>query len=202
MEGGERRRRRGQERGQASGQVTARSRRGAVVALLLALACGQTAGWASGDAPPSPAVYGYLEKVDLPGVGLALKARLDTGATTSSVHAVEIETFEREGQTWVRFRLDHGDERGPLVERPVARWVRIKRKGAPPQRRPVVRLDLCLGDQLRRVEVSLSDRSDFLYPVLLGRNFLAGVALVDSSRRFTARPGCPAPDARGDGSKQ
>lgn len=136
------------------------------VALFAALSLGavaqerQTAGW--------------LEWVVLEPWGLKLKAKLDTGAKTSSLHAVDIEYFRRAGEEWVRFKTF--DPRRPsepvTIERPLLRDVRIKRHGAAYQKRPVVALDLCLGDKLVSAEFSLIDRKRFNYPVLLGRSLL------------------------------
>jgi hypothetical protein len=144
-------------------------------------------------ADTAPPRRGWLEEVSVGGGKLRLKAKLDTGAKTSSVTATEITELRRDGRDWVRFRIHDADEadRGHLVlERPVTRWVKIKRHSGEAARRPVVELDLCLGTTSRSVEVSLTDRSGFNYPVLLGRNFLAGTALVDAARTYTVKPRC------------
>jgi len=146
---------------------------------------------ALGDSTPPR--RGWLEEVSVEGGRVRLKAKLDTGAKTSSVTASDVETLRRDGRDWVRFRIEDADEpdRGHLVlERPVTRWVKIKRQGGKAARRPVVELDVCLGRKSRTVEVSLADRSGFNYPVLLGRNFLAGTALVDAGRTYTVKPEC------------
>ncbi|MDJ0864812.1 MAG: RimK/LysX family protein [Myxococcota bacterium] len=144
--------------------------------------------------------FGWVERVRIEPGGLELKAKLDTGATTSSLHAIDPEVRELDdGSERIRFRALDRNDREVEMDLPVERWVRIKRKRAVPLRRAVVDLGICLGDRYRRVEVSLADRENYLYPVLLGRNFLAGVARVDSARTFTADPDCrelrPAPTA-------
>ncbi len=68
--------------------------------------------------------------------------------------------------------------------------MRIKRHEGESQRRSVVELSVCLGDHRRKVEFSLIDRSQFDYPVLLGRSALAGIAVVDPAETFLSQPGC------------
>lgn len=107
------------------------------------------------QAKPEPERMGFVEWVVMKDTGLRMKARLDTGAKTSSLHATDIEGFEKDGEDWVRFRLpldDHNDIDSPenegLVlefERPVERTVLIKRKGAPSQKRYVVRMEFCIA---------------------------------------------------------
>lgn len=161
----------------------------AALALSLVLLVGLT--------PPAQArgVYGWVEFVELH-LGdqpLKLKAKLDTGARSSSLDATDIVPFERDGERWVRFRVSlPGLEKTALMEQPVVRYVRIKRHRGPNDRRPVIRLPLCLGDELRTVEVNLTDRGRFIYPLLLGRKALTRLAVVDPARTFMRQPGCAA----------
>jgi len=153
-------------------------------------------------APPTQArgSHGWVEFVELhlDGEPLRVKAKLDTGAKSSSLDATDITPFDRDGQHWVRFRPSRsGLDEAPLVEQPVVRYVRIKRHSGPYDRRPVIRLPLCLGDELRTVEVNLTDRGRFIYPLLLGRKALAGLAVVDPARTYLRAPRCndaPTPD--------
>jgi hypothetical protein len=75
----------------------------------------------------------------------------------------------------------------------VVRWTRIKGKGTDQMiRRPVVELALCIGGRQLQGPVNLADRSGFLYPVLVGRDFLTrGRFLVDPAALHTASPDCP-----------
>jgi hypothetical protein len=170
------------------------------VAALLALACAGAgpAAFASEGASPERPMLGWLEWVTIEPGGPRIKAKLDTGATTSSIDARDEHLFIREGEPWVRFRM-HGRD-GVQVEREsrVKRFVRIRRHGKKFDERPVIEIDVCVGGILARIEATLADRRGFVYPILLGRNFLAGAALVDASRAFTAEPECAAalpPDA-------
>lgn len=121
---------------------------------------------------------------------LKLKARVDTGSGLSSMHAHQLVEFERDGAPWVRFGVLRPDNNKPVFfERPVKEYASIKQATGDLQRRPVVRVSLTLGDIEESVEVSLTDRSDNVYPVLLGRNFLRDRAMVDVRRKFIADDG-------------
>jgi hypothetical protein len=115
---------------------------------------------------------------------LRLEARIDTGATTTSMHAVDIKTFERDGQRWVRFTTltDRGGE--ITLELPRVRHVRIKGEGDEYERRPVVEMDIQIGNLRQKVETTLTDRDNYHYPLLIGRNFLRDHAVVDVSRKY------------------
>lgn len=156
------------------------------------------------EATPEPEVMGFVEWVVMGETGIRLKARLDTGAKTSSLHAVNVEPFEKDNEEWIRFQLplgDHEDQpsEGDLdheevileFERPVYRTVLIKRKGAPSQRRYVVKMDFCIGGKAHETQFSLTDRGKFSYPVLLGRRFMRDDnILIDSGRSFIVENEC------------
>jgi hypothetical protein len=149
---------------------------------------------ASEDCPCADAVLGRVERVVMQDVGMALKARIDTGARMTSLDAniLELGAPDEGGGETVRFRIRNRDEESDVIERDVVEWTEIKGKGTPRTiRRPVVILDLCLGGKRLEGRVNLADRSDFLYPVLIGRNLLrAGGFLVDPERTFVREPGC------------
>lgn len=149
---------------------------------------------------PSPAsaakvkdVFGYVEWVEVGRHEISLKAKLDTGAATSSLDAQDIRRLVRRstGERSVEFTV-HDPESGESLrlKKPLVRLVRIKQHDGSHQVRPVVALDICLGDHFDRVEVSLIDRSEFLYPVLLGRSALEGRVVVDPELTFTQEPRC------------
>lgn len=134
-------------------------------------------------------IIGAVEHVEVDTTSLVVQARIDTGATTSSIHAEDIVTFERDGKAWVRFNFDAGDGQSPVsMEKRVVRRVRIKQLYADNyQRRYVVKLQLRLGELEEIIEVTLNDRSDFEFPMLIGRNFLTDNAIVDVSKQFIAQ---------------
>lgn len=131
-------------------------------------------------------VFGEAENVTVVSQDFTYKARLDTGATTTSIHAVDISRFTRDGEKWVKFSLlDPKTKEKKQIERSLSRIVSIKRHGTEDQKRPVVKLKLKMGPLEKVCEVSLTDRSKFEYPVLIGRNFLSGSAVVDVSHIYT-----------------
>ncbi|AMO56136.1 hypothetical protein GZ77_04820 [Endozoicomonas montiporae] len=131
-------------------------------------------------------VFGALEMVRLNGVDEPLKARVDTGAETSSLDARELEEFQKDGQPWVRFKLISGEQSFSL-ELPVSRFVLIKRHGGlDSERRPVVNMQTKVGNITKTTEFTLRDRSSYEFPVLLAEQFLANTALVDVSQEFIA----------------
>ena len=153
--------------------------------LLLALAAPAAGGEAE--------IFGWAEPVILEETNYRLEAKLDTGADTSSLDAIDIRRFRRKGKSWVRFTVEDHDEGDTVrLERPLLRRVRIKRHDGDSQRRSVVSLTVCLGEHRREVEFSLIDRSQFDYPVLLGRSALAGIAVVDPDATNLSEPDCSA----------
>lgn len=155
----------------------------------------------SGVGIAAPALYGVHEHVELSSLGLHLPAKLDTGAETASLSATAIELFKRDGQRWVRFRLtDNIDEHGHLIEKPLARMGYIKRRAGDRgpddaqlyTSRPVIEMDVCVGSTRRTIEMNLTDRSGFDYPVLIGATALREMkAAVDPGQRFSAgQPSC------------
>ncbi len=135
-------------------------------------------------------VVGRSEWIGLPDVGTYLKARVDSGANTSSLSARDITRFERDGANWVRFRLGLTDDdvvvddvRDEWIEAPVERRVRIV-QAAGEESRPVVSLMMTLGSIRESVEFTLNDRSHLNYPVLLGRRFLMDIAVIDVAETY------------------
>ena len=90
----------------------------------------------------------------------------------------------------MRFDVIRGDGEKVTLERKIQRVALIKRKGAGSQKRPVVILGICLGNHFKHVEVNLVDRSNFLYPMLIGRSFMEGSLIVDPSSKYVTKPKC------------
>ena len=134
--------------------------------------------------------FGYLERVRVGPAAMVMNAKLDTGADTSSIGYRRIERFNIEDEPWVRFTVQNYQGQSIILERRVERIVRIRRHGAPSVERLVVTMNICLGDVVKRTEVTLADRTRFSAPVLIGRSFLAGSALVNSAREYTTEPDC------------
>ncbi len=130
-------------------------------------------------------ILGEKEWVYLPEVDATFRSRVDTGATTSSISAIDVDVFEKEGEDWVSFRVSHRKQESDVVSLPVERWVRIKQSSAEKgQRRPVVKTWIQIGDVKRETEFTLADRTHLAFPVLLGRSFFRDVAIVDVSQKY------------------
>lgn len=130
---------------------------------------------------------GWREMVALPELtGARIPAKIDTGARTSSLHATEIERFDRDGHRWVRFQLDVGDGKSEPVTCEVPRADRriITSSNGESQERLIIKTTLSLGDHSFRAEFSLADRSDMKFPILIGRMALRSRFLVDSGRSY------------------
>lgn len=165
--------------------VTVRQALGRVLALCLTVAATDAV------AQQGKLIFGWVEEVVISRGEFTLHAKLDTGADTSSLDAQNISRFEREGEPWVRFTIV-GERPGQRtrLEKPLVRDVLIKRHRGPSQRRPVVVVPVCLGPFLMDIEVNLIDRSNFNYPVLIGRAAMQNIAVVDPERAYTHEPDC------------
>ncbi|WP_095011304.1 ATP-dependent zinc protease [Tsuneonella mangrovi] len=133
------------------------------------------------------ALVGWRELVALPDLTSArIPAKIDTGARTSSLHASEVERFERDGQRWLRFLLDvgHGSSEPVTVEVPRVDRRTITSSNGETESRPIIKTQLRIGSLLFPAEFSLSDRSDMKFPILIGRTALRGRFLVDSGRSY------------------
>ena len=151
-----------------------------VIGIMLTLIAGHAHG---------KSIFGWIERVKLAEAELAIDAKLDTGADTSSLNAPDPESFEKDDQDWVRFTVKNstGDEH--TFERPVERMVRI-RSASGTGRRYVVKMEVCVGDVKRETEVNLADREDLSYQMLIGRSFMEDYVLVDSASKHTRDPVC------------
>ncbi|WP_432696692.1 ATP-dependent zinc protease family protein [Marinobacterium sp. YM272] len=129
-------------------------------------------------------VVGELEPVYLAIPGVIYEARIDSGAETSSLHATNIERFERDGERWVRFDIEDPNHEKPItLERQLSRNVRIIQASADEsERRAVVELPFMIGDHRQSAEFTLTDRDQLTYSLLIGRNVLRDVMLVDVGR--------------------
>ena len=132
-------------------------------------------------------VVGWRELVGLPDFNIAeMRAKIDTGARTSALHAENQELFERAGQKWVRFKFP---VRRPapdlLLEAQVIDERNIKNTGGVPERRLIIRTTLLLGRHRWKIEVSLADRKKMEFDLILGRTALRSRrVLVNPSSSF------------------
>lgn len=119
----------------------------------------------------------------MPG-NLRLTARIDSGATTTSIHATQVQLFERDGKRWVRFHADNGRGKDVVLELPRVRRVLIKGEGTNLEERQVVMIEVQIGSLRQKIEATLSDRDNYHFPLLIGRNFLRDHTLIDVSRKY------------------
>lgn len=134
-------------------------------------------------------VLGWRERVGLPDLGIgAIEAKVDTGARTSALQAKDAVLVGDDGARTVRFTVitDEGEHpcEAPLVEE---RWV--KDSGGRSHFRPVIRTTLVIGDQRFESEVSLAERPDLSFRMLLGRQALRSRFAVDPWASYLAETG-------------
>jgi len=136
----------------------------------------------------SNTLSGWREWVQLTDVGVPwIKAKLDTGAQTSSIHAYDVEAFDRDGAAWVRFRIrpwQRSDADEVAVECPVLDVRRVRSSSGHVEERFVVSMRLVLVGHEVDAEVTLTNRDAMGFRMLIGREALSRGFVVDSARSF------------------
>jgi len=140
------------------------------------------------ESVPTHALVGWREWVGLPGVGIEwLKAKVDTGAQTSSLHAFGMKEFTRGGASWVRFEVhpwQRSADDAVKLELPVHDRRRVRSSSGHAEKRVVVLLDVRLHDQVIPTEITLTRRDAMGFRMLVGRELLAKGFLVDSAASY------------------
>ncbi len=139
------------------------------------------------EKPDAKTIIGEVENIRLIPPNIVLKARIDTGAKTTSIDARNITPFERDGKQWVRFVCMDGKKEHSL-ERKVIKVVQIKRHGKAAQDRYVINMRIILGTVSQLIHVNINDREAYTYPVLIGRNFLRDYFIVDVAKKHQLKP--------------
>ena len=135
-------------------------------------------------------IVGYLEDAVVLPIGLAMKAKMDTGADITLIHAVDIERYRKDGENWVRFTLEGGG-RAVIVRRPLVRVIRLRFAGSQVTERPVVQLGICIAGSYGLTQVGLIDRSKLKFRLLVGKPFMRSAGLVvDPASENGGRPVC------------
>ena len=133
-------------------------------------------------------VAGWREWVALPDIGVTwIKAKLDTGARTSAIHAFDLTELERDGAAWVRFSVHpwQGSDEDPVcVELPVVDRREVRSSSGHSEERLVVSMDVTLMGIVTPAEVTLSRRDEMGFRMLIGREALAKGFAVDPSRSY------------------
>jgi len=137
-------------------------------------------------------IIGWREWVALPLLGLpAIKAKVDTGAKTSSLHAFRIETFERVGRLHVRFRVHPIQGRKDVVvlcEAPVIDHRSVSDSGGHREKRFVIQTTITIGSLTFPIEVTLANRESMTHRMLIGRSAMAQLAIDPSRSYLLGRP--------------
>lgn len=136
-------------------------------------------------------VIGWREEIALPDLGISrLKAKIDTGARTSALHAVDHRMIEIGGNRWVEFKVPVGNRAtSKIVRAPLIDERDIKNTSGVPERRLIVRTTLILGRHRWQIEMSLANRERMEFDLILGRSAIRkrGI-LVDPGRSFVLGP--------------
>ena len=138
-------------------------------------------------APPLP-VVGWREWVGLPDFGIRhIKAKVDTGARSSSLHAFDLHEFERDGANWVRFQVhpvQRKKDRTVSVEAQVLEYRSIRSSSGTASMRPVIVTNVRLLGITWPVELTLASRDEMGFRMLLGRTAFRRRFLVDAGRSY------------------
>ena len=133
-------------------------------------------------------VVGWREWVQLPDlVDTPIKAKVDTGAKTSSLHAFFIEPYTKDGKPWVKFLLHPNQNDNDLeveCHAAISDQREVSDSGGHKENRYVIESTIILGKEVLIAEITLTDRDSMSFRMLLGRNLLRGSCIVDSGSSF------------------
>jgi hypothetical protein len=140
-----------------------------------------------GSAEPKR-VIGWREWVQLPDLGVVeMKAKVDTGADNSSLHAFNVERIERDGAEYVRFEI-HPKQRSKkptiLCEAPLAMEKKVKNPGGRTELRPVIRTRVVVAGEVIEALVNLTSRDEMGFRMLLGRRAVRSRFVIDPGRSY------------------
>ncbi len=133
-------------------------------------------------------IIGRVEKIDFPNLSLFnLDAKIDTGAYTSSIHCHKITFFEKNNNGWVRFFVldpHHPEYEEIQHECRVHKIKNVRSSNGLTEKRVIIRQKVFFCGKSAMIQLSLADRSEMRYPVLIGRRFISTKFLVDVSKKF------------------
>ncbi len=127
-------------------------------------------------------LIGRIEWVDLPEFKIRQRARIDTGAKTTSMHAINVIEVQQQGELFVKFQTTNTE--GKLIEltRKVDTTQKVANTAGFITKRYVIKEKVKMGSIEKDILVNLNDRSNMEYKFLVGRNFLLGRFVVDVAR--------------------
>ncbi|MEQ9233699.1 ATP-dependent zinc protease family protein [Coleofasciculus sp. E2-BRE-01] len=136
----------------------------------------------------SLSIIGWRERVALPDLGIAqIKAKIDTGARSSALHAFDVETFSRDDKTMVRFKVhpyQRDTHRTVSAEAELIDQRQVRNSGGHAQLRPVIQTMVELNGERWLIELTLTNRDVMGFRMLLGRQAVRKRFLVDAGRSF------------------
>lgn len=143
------------------------------------------------EAPRLPLwVIGWREWLALPDLLVPrIKAKIDTGARTSALHAFDVERFRRRGADWLRFQVHPVQRNDRDIVEAEARMIDerlVRDSGGKSERRPVIETTAKILEREWPIELTLTNRDAMGFRMLLGRQALRGAFLVDPQRSFLA----------------
>lgn len=137
---------------------------------------------------PELPVIGWREWVSLPELGIkAIKVKVDSGARSSSIHAFDLKTFERDGVQWVRFKvhpIQRSRENVVVVEAVILEFRSVRSSSGIAKKRPVIVTNVELLGTTWPVELTLASRDEMGFRMLLGREAFRGRFLVDGGKSY------------------
>lgn len=139
----------------------------------------------------TPVLIGWRERITLPSLGLDnIEAKIDTGARTTALHASRIRTFDQDGDLWVEFHPEHDRlDNVSMCRCPVKERRAITNTSGVPEDRIIIRTRLLIAGHRLTVDISLADRADMAFPIIIGRTALRrGRLLIDSGRSWLTTP--------------
>lgn len=138
-------------------------------------------------APDLP-IIGWREWVGLPDLGIpTIKVKVDTGARSSSLHAFRVHEFDRDGMKWVRFEvhpLQRKKDKTVEVEAKVLEFRSVRSSSGKAAIRPVIVTQIRLLDNTWPIELTLANRDEMGFRMLLGREAFRGRFLVDAKNSY------------------
>jgi hypothetical protein len=132
-------------------------------------------------------VIGWREWLDLPELGIkTIKAKIDTGARSSALHAFHVEAFERDRKNMVRFQVHPWQRNNYTIstEAELLEWRQVRNSGGTTQLRPVIRTLVKLGSEQLAIELTLTNRDVMGFRMLLGREALRKRFLINPGRSY------------------
>ncbi len=127
-------------------------------------------------------LIGRIEWVSMPELKIKHRARIDTGAKTTSMHAVNIEEVEQRGELFVKFQTIDSEGKTVEVVRKVDTTQKVSNTAGLVSKRYVIKEKIKIGSIEREVNINLNDRTKMDYKFLVGRNLLLGRFIVDVAR--------------------